>query len=180
MLARFYGITEGVRAVSDGESLDLGGKTLRFFHIPFVHWPETMATYEETQKVLFSCDAFGGFRALDGVLFDDEVDVAEYEDEALRYFSNIVGMQSKAVLRAIEKLAGLAIEVIAPSHGPVWRRNPRHIVELYFHWERVEALGWELVGEVSFHGTPTPEDLARARELGRKVAERVGAAAPEA
>lgn len=139
MLARFYGLTEGVRAVADGEKLDLGGKTLVFHHIPFVHWPETMATYETREKVLFSCDAFGGFRALDGVLFDDGVDLGLYEDEILRYFSNIVGMQSQAVLRAIEKLKNLPIEVIAPSHGLVWRKDPKRIVELYARWARNEG-----------------------------------------
>jgi len=140
MLARLYGITEGVRAVADGESIDLGGKVLKFFHIPFVHWPETMATYEGTERVLFPCDAFGGFRALDGVLFDDQVDVSEYEDEILRYFSNIVGMHTRPVLKAIEKLAGLRIEVIAPSHGLIWRGNPGHVVELYSRWARMEGL----------------------------------------
>jgi flavorubredoxin len=139
MLARFYGLKEGVRAVADGEALDLGGKLLRFFHIPFVHWPETMATYEETERVLFPCDAFGGFHALDGVLFDDQVNVAEYEDEILRYFSNIVGMHTRPVLKAIEKLSGLKLEVIAPSHGLVWRRDPSHIVELYARWARMEG-----------------------------------------
>ena len=139
MLARFYGITEGVRGVEDGETLDLGGKVLKFFHIPFVHWPETMATYEETERVLFPCDAFGGFRALDGVLYDDQVDVREYEDEILRYFSNIVGMHTRPVLKAIDKLAGLPIEVIAPSHGLIWRKDPGHIVELYSRWARMEG-----------------------------------------
>ena len=139
MLARFYGITEGVRGVEDGETLDLGGKVLKFFHIPFVHWPETMATYEETERVLFPCDAFGGFRALDGVLYDDQVDVGEYEDEILRYFSNIVGMHTRPVLKAIDKLAGLPIEVIAPSHGLIWRKDPGHIVELYSRWARMEG-----------------------------------------
>jgi len=140
MLARFYGITKGVRAVADGEEVDLGGKALKFFHIPFVHWPETMATYEETEKILFPCDAFGGFHALDGVLFDDQVEVGEYEDEILRYFSNIVGMHTRPVLRAIEKLAGLPIQAIAPSHGLIWRGDPGHIVELYARWARMEAL----------------------------------------
>ena len=139
MLARFYGITAGVRGVEDGETLDLGGKVLKFFHIPFVHWPETMATYEETERVLFPCDAFGGFRALDGVLYDDQVDVREYEDEILRYFSNIVGMHTRPVLKAIDKLAGLPIEVIAPSHGLIWRKDPGHIVELYSRWARMEG-----------------------------------------
>lgn len=139
MLARFYGLKERVRAVSDGETLDLGGKTLSFHHIPFVHWPETMATYEATEKVLFPCDAFGGFRSLDGAIFADEVDFQLYEHEILRYFSNIVGMQSQAVLRAIEKLKGLEIRVIAPSHGLIWRKDPKRIVELYARWAKNEG-----------------------------------------
>lgn len=139
MLARFYGLKERVRAVNDGENLDLGGKTLSFHHIPFVHWPETMATYERTEKILFSCDAFGGFRTLDGALFADEVDFELYELEVLRYFSNIVGMQSQAVLRAIEKLKDLVIEVIAPAHGLIWRKDPLRIVALYARWARNEG-----------------------------------------
>ncbi len=139
MLTRFYGLTEQVRAVRDGETLDLGGKTLSFHHIPFVHWPETMATYERTERVLFSGDAFGGFRTLDGALFADEVDFGLYEGEALRYFSNIVGMQSQAVLRAIDKLQTLPLEVIAPAHGLIWRKDPRRIVELYRRWAQNEG-----------------------------------------
>lgn len=139
MLAQFYQLTEGVQAVSDGEKLDLGGKILAFHHIPFVHWPETMATYEATERVLFSCDAFGGFRTVDGAIFADEVDFSLYEDEVLRYFSNIVGMHSQPVLKAIEKLRSLEVEVIAPSHGLLWRRDPEHIVELYARWARMEG-----------------------------------------
>ncbi len=139
MLESFYGITEGVRAVADGEVLDLGGKRLSFHPIPFVHWPETMATYEETQRILFSCDAFGGFGALDGVLFDDEADLAHYESEAVRYFANIVGMHTRPVLRAIGKLEGIPIEVIAPSHGLVWRTDPGRVVDLYGRLARMEG-----------------------------------------
>jgi flavorubredoxin len=139
LLASFYGIQDRARAVSDGETLDLGGKTLSFHAIPFVHWPETMATYEATEKVLFPCDAFGGFGALDGVLYDDEADLAHYEAEAIRYYANIVGAVSKPVLKAIEKLGGLSIEVIAPSHGLVWRRDPKRIVDLYANLARMEG-----------------------------------------
>ncbi|HDI11213.1 MAG TPA: FprA family A-type flavoprotein, partial [Candidatus Acetothermia bacterium] len=96
-------------------------------------------TYEETEGVLFSCDAFGGFRALDGGLFDEEVDLSEYEDEALRYFANIVGMYTHNVLKAIEKLQGLEIRTIAPSHGLIWRRDPGRIVDLYRRWSRMEG-----------------------------------------
>lgn len=139
LLAGFHGIKDRARAVADGEVLDLGGKRLSFHAIPFVHWPETMATYEETEKTLFPCDAFGGFGALDGALFDDEADLAHYENEAVRYFANIVGMVSKPVLKAIAKLGGLSIEVIAPSHGLVWRRDPGRIVDLYARLARMEG-----------------------------------------
>ncbi|MGC9530246.1 MAG: FprA family A-type flavoprotein [Candidatus Bipolaricaulaceae bacterium] len=284
MLRHLYGITANVQAVEDGEIIDLGGKKLSFHHIPFVHWPETMATYEESTKVLFTCDAFGGFRSLDGALLDDQVDVDEYEDEILRYFSNIVGMHSRPVLRAIDKLCKLDVEVIAPSHGLVWHRDAQRVVDLYARWarmegrpgvavifgsmyghtrrmaeavargvaaagvpvrvldggrvhlsylireswkwrglilgaptydagifppvehmmrmlerkrlagrvvglfgsfgwkggavrrmaERVEELGWELVGSVDFQGAPTQEELAAGEQLGRAVAAQVG------
>lgn len=139
LLDSFYGIRGRVRAVVDGEALDLGGKVLSFHLIPFVHWPETMATYEETERVLFSCDAFGGFGTLDGVLFDDEADLAHYEAEAVRYYANIVGAVSKPVLKAIEKLKGLPVEVIAPSHGLVWRRDPGRVLDLYRKLARMEG-----------------------------------------
>ncbi len=139
MLQNLYGIKERVREVADGEGLNLGGHTLTFHHIPFVHWPETMATYEQSHRVLFSADAFGGFTALDGVLGDDEIDVSTYEDEILRYFSNIVGLHSRPVLKAIDKLSGLTINQIAPAHGLIWREAPQHIVDLYARWARMEG-----------------------------------------
>lgn len=139
LLEAFYGIRDRVRAVADGETLDLGGKSLSFHAIPFVHWPETMATYETSGKVLFPCDAFGSFGALDGVLYDDEADLVHYEAEAVRYYANIVGAVSKPVLKAIEKLGRLPIEVIAPSHGLVWRRDPGRIVDLYARLARMEG-----------------------------------------
>jgi flavorubredoxin len=166
MLERFYGFREGVRAVGDGEELDLGGKILSFHHIPFVHWPETMATYEATEKVLFSCDAFGGFRTLDGAIFADEADFHLYEDEVLRYFSNIVGMQSQAVLRAIEKLGNLPISVIAPAHGLIWRKDAQRIVELYAKWARMEGEPGVVVVFGSMYGET------------RKAAEAVGPRRP--
>jgi flavorubredoxin len=135
MLESFYGITENVRAVQDGETLSLGQHTLQFLYAPFVHWPETMVTYEPAQRVLFSCDAFGSYGALRGALFDDDcVDLAFYEQEALRYYANIVAKFSRMVTRAIEKLANVPIEIVAPSHGLIWRRDPGRIVELYRRW----------------------------------------------
>ena len=135
MVKHFYEITERVQVVQDGEELDLGmGKKLVFFHTPFVHWPETMMTYEPASGVLFSCDAFGGFGALKGILFDDQVQEADhafYYDEMLRYYANIVANFSRMVLRAIDKLAGIKVSVIAPSHGLVWRANPEQVIGYY-------------------------------------------------
>ncbi len=135
MLKAFYHIDESVRTVKDLEELKIGEKTLRFYYTPFVHWPETMMTYETTQKVLFSCDGFGGYGALRGALFDDECkDKDFYIKEMLRYYANIVATFSTPVLKAIEKLSSLPIEVIAPSHGLIWRKDPLMVVELYKKW----------------------------------------------
>jgi anaerobic nitric oxide reductase flavorubredoxin len=135
MLEDFYHITENIREVQDGEEISIGKRTLKFFHIPFVHWPETMVTYDVEDRILFTCDAFGGYGALRGSIFDDEcTDPAFYENEALRYFVNIVAAFSTPVQNAIAKIKGLQLDVIAPSHGLVWRKNPQRIVDLYSKW----------------------------------------------
>ena len=135
MLEAFYGITERIKVIQDGETLSLGTHTLQFYSTPNVHWPETMMTFDVEQGVLFSCDAFGGYGALHGSIFDDTCsDIQFYERESLRYYVNIVSTFSRPVLRAISKLAGLPIQIIAPSHGLIWRKNPLAIVELYQKW----------------------------------------------
>ncbi|MBN1410563.1 MAG: FprA family A-type flavoprotein [Spirochaetales bacterium] len=135
MLEDYYQITENIRVVKDGEELKIGKKTLQFFQVPFVHWPETIVTYETSQKILFSCDAFGGYGAFRGSIFDDEYeDFSFYVDESLRYFVNIVSKFTRPVLNAIEKLKGIDIKIIAPSHGLVWRKNPQFIVDAYRKW----------------------------------------------
>ena len=140
MLKTFYGITENVRAIEDWETLDIGSRTLQFLHAPFVHWPETMVTYDSKEKILFSCDAFGGYGALRGYIFDDECTHLDfYEQESLRYYVNIVAKFSKPVLNAIKKISSLKIDIIAPSHGLIWRKNPGRIVELYEKWARYAA-----------------------------------------
>lgn len=135
MLDDFYGLTENVERLSNGQELNLGANTLKFVYTPFVHWPETMMTYMVEQKVLFPCDGFGGYGTLDGAIFDDTCDdLAYYEAESLRYFSNIVASFSKSVLSALSKFTDMPIEVVAPSHGLVWRKKPGRILELYNTW----------------------------------------------
>ena len=135
MLKNFYGITENVHEVQDGEKLKLGKTELTFLYAPFVHWPETMVTYESTQKILFSCDAFGGYGALRGAIFDDECKNLDfYTQESLRYFVNIVAKFTGPVLKAIDKLKDVPVDIIAPSHGLIWRKNPGTIVDLYKKW----------------------------------------------
>lgn len=135
LLAAFYEITENIQVVGDGDTLSLGNTSLRFIHTPFVHWPETMMTYDVNRRILFSCDAFGGYGALRGAIFDDEYpDIEFYKREALRYFVNIVAKFSNPVLKAIEKLSGIPVDIIAPSHGLVWRKEPETIIELYRKW----------------------------------------------
>ena len=135
MLASFFGITDHVQVVNDQETISLGKHTLRFLSTPMVHWPETIMTYEEISGTLFSCDGFGGYGKLDHGIFDDEQsDLAYYERESLRYFSNIVCAFSKPVLKAAEKISALKVKTVAPSHGLVWRSHPERILKDYIEW----------------------------------------------
>jgi len=135
LVKEFYGIEDGLRAVKSGDSIDLGGgKKLVFEEIPNVHWPETMVTYEPSAGVLFSCAAFGSFGSVGSEVFDDELTPKQhefYEKETLRYYANIVASFSVFVERAIAKLGGLKLNVIAPSHGILWRKDPGVIVNRY-------------------------------------------------
>jgi len=139
MLTEYYGIEENLITVKQGDTLDLGSMTLEFHLTPMLHWPETMMTYLKEEGILFSGDAFGGFGALDGGIFDDEVNIEFYENEIMRYFTNIVGKYSNMVLMAIKKLADLEINVVASTHGPIWRTNPGKIINDYKKWSEYKA-----------------------------------------
>lgn len=152
-LEHLYGITDDVRVVRDGDELDLGEKKLKFFLTPMVHWPETMMSYEPKDKILFSGDAFGGFGTLDGDIFDDTVDIAYFEDEILRYFSNIVGKYTVPVQKAIEKLRNIKVGVVAPAHGPVWRKRPDEIIKRYDRWSRLQTQDGIVVAYGSMYGS---------------------------
>jgi len=117
--------------VKEGDTLSLGKRTLTFVNTPMVHWPESMVSYETTDKILFSQDIFGGFGALNGTIFDDEMNFDFFRDEIRRYYSNIVGKYSKQAAKALQKVKTLEINVICPVHGIVWRSHPNMIIDEY-------------------------------------------------
>ena len=132
MIEGFYGVGGERYVVGEGDFLALGHHRLRFSLIPMVHWPEAMMTYDEKDKVLFSADAFGTFNALNGNLFNDELDFnREWLDEARRYYTNIVGKYGPQVQNVLKKASSLDIQMICPLHGPVWRSNLNFIIEKY-------------------------------------------------
>lgn len=139
MIKAFYSIENNLLTIEEGDELNLGKHKLKFLMTPMLHWPETMITFDYSSNVLFSMDAFGGFGALNGAIFDDEVNLEFYEDEIRRYYSNIVAKYSPNVQSALKKLNNLPIEVIAPTHGPVWRTSPETIINLYNKWSCYEA-----------------------------------------
>ena len=141
LLHQFYhlDLTGRTIPVRENDFLSLGNHTLRFAFAPMVHWPEVMVTYEEKESLLFSADAFGSFGALNGALFQDEMDFdREWLPDARRYYGNIVGKYGSQVQRAMEKLSCLNIQMICPLHGPVWRKNIDYIWNKYSRWSRYE------------------------------------------
>jgi len=134
MVASFYG-EDRIRVVKEGDTLDLGkGKVLSFHPVPNVHWPDTMYTYERDTKTLFSCDMFGAFGRMVEHIFDDELSPEEidfFEFEGIRYYSNVMTTFTPSLRKAIEKAKELDVKVIAPGHGPVYRKNPQKIMDDY-------------------------------------------------
>ena len=140
-LRQFYDLPLDDRmiTVKEGDSLSLGSHTLHFYMAPMVHWPEVMVTYESSEKLLFSADAFGTFGAVNGTLFSDEVDFdRDWLDDARRYYGNIVGKYGLQVQAALKKLSALDIAMICPLHGPVWRENLDYLLGKYDKWSRYE------------------------------------------
>ncbi len=154
ILSHFFDLApSNFMEVKDMDTLDLGYHKLTFAFTPWVHWPETMMTYDSTDKILFSCDAFGSFGTLDGGIFDDEIDFdLYYEDEMRRYYSNIVGKWSNMVQKAFAKLSGIPVSIIAPSHGPIWRNNPSKVLSLYDKWSKNISEEGVVIAYASMYG----------------------------
>jgi flavorubredoxin len=165
MVENFYGIKEKTIVVDDGGTLDLGKHKLNFYTIPMVHWPESMVTYEETNQILFSNDAFGSFGTLDGGVFDDEVNLQFYEEESMRYFTNIVGKYCPHTQRALAKLEGVPLKQIAPSHGIIWRNHIEWIMERYQKWSNYTTDKGVVIVFGSMYGNTEKMADAIARQL---------------
>ena len=154
--------------VKNGDTLAVGQHTLAFTMIPMVHWPETMVTLDTLTNTLFSGDAFGCFGALAGAFLDTDIDCEPYWPEMRRYYSNIVGKYGVPVQQALKKLAGVQIDYICPTHGPVWHEHTARVIGIYDRLSRYETQTGLVVCYGSMYGNT------------ERAAETVAAAAAEA
>ncbi len=165
MIEGFYGVSGQRLEVKDGDALSLGHHHLRFYLTPMVHWPETMMTFDETDGVLFSGDAFGCFGTLDGGFLDSRINLDKYWDEMVRYYSNIVGKYGNPVQKALTKLGGLPISTICSTHGPVWTENIGKVVGIYDKLSRYEAEEGVVIAYGSMYGNTEQMAETIAAEL---------------
>ena len=166
MVRGYYNVGTGddIVEVSNGDTLELGKHTLSFTMIPMVHWPETMATLDQTANVLFSGDAFGCFGALAGTFVDADMNCDIYWDEMRRYYSNIVGKYGVPVQQALKKLAGVKIDYICSTHGPVWHEYIARVIEAYDRMSRYATNRGVVICYGSMYGNTerAAEVIARA------------------
>ena len=165
MIEGFYGIAGGTVEVKEGDTLDLGGKTLSFHMIPMVHWPETMVTWCAGDRTLFSGDAFGTFGALDGGITDSQVETDRYWDEMRRYYACIVGKYGGPVQKALQKVRTLPVGTICSTHGPVWQRQIAKVLDIYDRLSRYEGEPGVVVAYASMYGNTEQMAERIAREL---------------
>ena len=139
MMKGFYGIDNNILEVKNGDTLSLGRHTLQFVFTPMVHWPETMMPLDLTANVLFSGDAFGCFGALNGGIIDSQINCDSFWLEMVRYYSNIVGKYGTPVQNALKKLAGVHLDYICSTHGPVWHEHIEKVVGMYDSMSKYET-----------------------------------------
>ena len=151
------------KAVKDGDTLDLGGKILKFISVPFLHWPDSMYTYIEEDKTLFTCDSFGCHYA-DEKVFNDKIS-GDFIDAYKYYFDCIMGPFKDFVLKAIDKISPLDIETICPGHGPVLREDLDKYINLYKEWSVVKKENKVVIAYVSAYGY--------TKKMAEKIAEGV-------
>ncbi len=158
--------------VQEGDTLSFGSHEILFVEAPMVHWPEAMVSFDTTNGVLFSADAFGSFGALDGKLFADEVDFdRDWIDDARRYLTNIVGKYGPHVQLLLKKAGGILdqIKFICPLHGPVWREDLMYFIDKYDKWSRYEP---EEKGVMIAYASMYGNTEAAAQALASKLCEK--------
>ena len=139
---------ERIRTVADGEEVSLGDRTLRFMHMPWVHWPETMVTYCPEEKILFTCDMFGSHLATPEL----EVSNERVLEPARRYYAEVMMPFRGQISKHLQRLSSIEVEIICPSHGPVYR-DPRMIMEMWRAWVNGAPKNEVLIPYVSMHGS---------------------------
>ena len=173
MLMRQFGFgvdSHELIEVHEGDTMSFGKHTVTFVYAPMGHWPEAMVTFDVTNGVLFAADAFGSFGALDGKLFNDEVNFdRDWIDDARRYFTNIVGKYGPHVQALLKKAATIDIKVICPLHGPVWRSDLGYFIDKYDHWSRYEP---EEKGVMIAYASMYGNTEAAAQALASKLCEK--------
>ena len=172
MMLKLLGLNlpdERTQIVREKDVLDLGKHKLTFYLMPMVHWPESMSTYDLTDKILFSNDAFGSFGTLDGAVFDDEVNTDFFTDEMRRYYSNIVGKFGAPVNAILKKLSDVEISCICPSHGLIWRKYVPEVIKRYQKWANMEPTK---EGVVIVYGSMYGHTAEMAEVLGRELGNR--------
>lgn len=172
MIGNFFGTIAAERflIIKEGDELSIGKHVLCFLFAPMVHWPEVTMTYEKTEKILFSADAFGTFGALSGSLFADELPYeAEWLAEARRYYTNIVGKYGVQVQAVLKKAAAFSIETVCPLHGPIWRKNFAFLLEKYNRWSTYTP---EESGVLIVYGSVYGNTERAARLLADRLGER--------
>lgn len=165
MVDGYYGVGGERKVVAEGDSLKVGRHDLHFYFIPMVHWPETMVTFDSTDGILFSGDAFGCFGALNGGCIDKNINTEIYMGEMRRYYSNIVGKFGNPVQKALQKCSGLDIKMICPTHGPVWEEKIAEVVAMYDKLSRYEAEEGVVIAYGTMYGNTEQMAEAIAEEL---------------
>ena len=172
MIQQFFGLDLAERAMvmKESDTLATGRHTLRFLMAPMVHWPEVMVTYDETNKWLFTADAFGTFGAINGNLYADEYNVDfDLLPELRRYYTNVVGKYGRQVLALLEKVAKLEVGMILPLHGPILRQDRHYYIDKYSKWASYTP---EEKGIVIAYGSIYGNTEKAAELLAAKLADR--------
>lgn len=165
-----FDVDDMTMTVKEGDSFRFGKHNIVFVEAPMVHWPEAMVSFDTTDGILFSADAFGSFGALDGKLFNDEVNFdRDWIDDARRYYTNIVGKYGPHVQALLKKASTLDIHYICPLHGPVWRNDFGYLLDKYDKWSRYEP---ETCGVMIAYASMYGNTESAAQVLAAKLAEK--------